>query len=159
MLAALACGQPRVDAPSVECPATASREAVTLCATAVFLELGPVDQLVGYALMKELPLVLAPRRSLDPLLLEEAGTQSILRVPLSELAQVDLATSAASDSDGNVAFSTAPGHYVLCARRLRGPVSGESFSWCMGTELVAGSPVKLLIVDNPRSGLQYIRQD
>jgi len=157
LAATVACVGRTIDVPQVECPPGGDAAAV-LCTRAVAMELGPADQFIGYRPTDVVPIALIPGHALDSLSTTESpGGTFLLRSPLTEIAGLAGAASLESDVNGRARFSGSAGSYILCAGWPPDPPS-TPLSWCIRIDLAHQAPVKLVLVDNPRAGIEFLIQ-
>ncbi len=157
LAATVACDDSSIDLPKVECPPSPDAAAV-LCTRAVAMELGPADQFVGYRPTDAVPLALIPGRARDSFSTTKSpGGTFLLRSALAEIANLPGAASLESDSHGRARFSGSAGSYTLCAGWPSQPPSAP-LSWCLHIDLAEQAPVKLVLVDNPRAGIEFLIQ-
>lgn len=135
--------------PQVRCEATTPPGSTSLCVKAVALQLGPTDQVEAYDPIRGMWL------SLNVPDADEDNTDSAKKAkpapgpgaePKTETAPE---TSLATDREGRLYKSVAPGIYKVCATGESIQAPPRRVSFCQEVEFKDGTPRRLLISHTP----------
>ncbi len=145
ILSGCATGVPK---PTVKCPFRPQSQSSAICAKAVKVDLGPVDQVVGYPPIKDLKMLLVSEKKAEMFLTKSGEFQNRRQKTeylISQFSDDPLVIKAVSDDKGDIFLEVPPGRYLLCAIDKS---FAPSASYVSATEFVTfkkGSITKVLI--------------
>lgn len=132
--------------PEVICATTQHITLSALCVKALSVNLGPVDEFVGYTPISNLNVLLLAQGAIA------ANDEGDLQQPSAETLQKLGEGAEATDEEGNLTLFIEPGEYVLCVFRILANIFPEKLAYCEQISIAPGGATEVLVYYNPRGG-------
>jgi hypothetical protein len=119
------------------------------------MDLGPADQIIGYSMVKGQVLSILKREIAESIFSIEIEKRKTFIKNIDEMASNENVMSYKSGRTGEISLSIDPGNYIICTQSKRDSSTNQPILSCEPANLKMNHKYKLLIIDNPRAGIQF----
>ena len=141
--------------PRMECKLKLIPEHAVLCSKTVAINFGPADQLMGYSIVQGQVLCVLRRDIAESMFSTEINHKKTFIKDIDELVSNDNVTSYKSGSIGENILTIDAGSYIICTQSKREVSMDQPILSCEPADLKMDHKYKLIIIDNPRAGIQF----
>jgi hypothetical protein len=149
------CANSENSIPKIPCKIEPVPGRAILCSKTVFMGFGPADQFIGYSTIKGQVLSILTSELAESVFSMNIEKKKTFIKNIDEIVSNQSVMSYKSGSNGEIALSIDPGSYVMCTQSQRDESTGQPILTCEPTEFNVNHEYHLLLIDNPRAGIQF----
>jgi hypothetical protein len=141
--------------PKIACKIEPIPGRAILCTKTVSMDFGPADQFIGYSVIKGQDFSIIGRELADSVFSIEIEEKKTFIMNIDEIVSNDNVMSYKSGRDGEVALLIDPGKYIICTQSRQDESTSQPILTCEPAAFNVDRKYQLLLIDNPRAGIQF----
>ena len=149
------CANSTTSYPRIECKIEVIPEHAAFCSKTVAVNFGPADQFIGYSTVQGQVVTILKRDIATSMFSVEIAHKKTFIKDIDEVVSSENVIFYASGSSGENSVSIDPGDYVICTQSKRYSSTDQPILSCEPAKLEMDREYQLLIIDNPRAGIQF----
>ena len=127
----------------------------TFCSKTVAVNFGPADQFIGYSFVQGQVVSMLKADMAESMFSIRIEHKKTFIKDIRELVLKDNVMSYKSGNKGENSMSVDPGNYVICTQPKQYSSIDQPILSCQPADIEIDHQYKLLIIDNPRTGIQF----
>jgi hypothetical protein len=149
------CTNSATNYPQIECTMKLLPEHATFCSKTVAMNIGPADQFIGYSIVQGQAVSILKKDLAESMFSVGIDHKKTFIKNIDEIASNENVIFYKSGSRGENSLSIDPGNYVICTQSKQYPSTNQPILSCEPAVLKMDHKYQLLIIDNPRAGMQF----